>query len=804
MRNEKFDPFWFRNEKFCASCRTQAASHHTRNLPRITVATPAFRSGKYIRDTIESIRHQYYPNLEYLVYDSCSDDGTSEILSEYSFLDATIEKDNGQADALNKAFKRADGDIFTWLNADDIFAPWALWRMALAFKKSGADMVAGQVVLFSDEASVVRHTYGLPDGPLIEREILDLDGMWNTGQYFYQPEVFFTREIYNKAGGYVSEGLHYSMDYELWLRLAGAGAQISGIGAPITYFRKHEEQKTHAEEEFKAELKEVVRSYVPRRHDLPVHLGYEWSNTRPRIVMINDTGFQYGAGLGHRRIAEALRLQHCDVHCFSLAEDVGEANFTAVRDYEELILSMEALDPDAVIVGNLHGAERKHVWLSAIVERWKTFFFLHDFYMLSGRCAYPSGCSKFLDASCDANCPTPHEYPKLEPESISAAQSRKRRLVEHSNAWLLANSTYTAEVARNAMRGRGFSPLAAMDKVLVADLGINTQRFFPASAGEISELRTSLGIPGGRNVILMPSGDYNDPRKGGPEVWSLLAKLPSEKFHALVIGDGALPDGPIQEMVTQLPYQKDLEVLARYYRVADFVLTASRDETFGQTIVEGALSGSVPVSLGGGGALPEVCRAIEGSFHISRQVPREQAIEQVVEFLLRMADDPAALARRKLTVRLTAENSYSLEALSRRLHAAFKMSGIISERSLFPKIDLRLETDTPGVNVISGGSNITSDDQKLRNSLHAKLESLEDALLQKIDHAAHADALKLAYKKLALGIIEEFRHFIPKAQEQYSECADKLYKEDLSAISKNTPKLVATLKAFKDNEKLRR
>ncbi|CUK02565.1 Putative teichuronic acid biosynthesis glycosyltransferase TuaG [Ruegeria denitrificans] len=702
MKNNDFDPFWFRNKELCEALRVEAAFQPDKSLPRITVVTPAFRSGKYIRDTVESVYHQFYPNLEYLVYDSCSDDGTAEILSEYSFLDATIEKDNGQSDALNKGFKRATGDIITWLNADDIFAPWALWRMAMAFEESGADLVAGQVVLFSGNSSINLHTYGLSDGPLIEREILNLDGMWNTGQYFYQPEVFFTRDIYEKAGGYISENLHYSMDYELWLRMAGAGAKISGIGAPITYFRKHDEQKTHAEKAFKSELKEVVRNYVPKRNDPPVHPGYKFAQKRPRVVMINDLGFQYGAGVGHRRIAEALRLQHCDVHCFSLAEDASDENLTIIRDYESLVLAIEALDPDVVIIGNLHGAERKHIWLSAVLDRWKTLFCLHDFYMLTGRCAYPGGCAKAKEGTCDATCPTPLEYPKLEPGKISAALSRKRNLIRHPNAMLLANSEYTKKVAGDILLGSGFSEREIAGKILLAELGINTQRFFPASGDEIPEMRKSFGIPLEKRVILMPSGDYDDPRKGGAEAWSLLQKLPADQFHALVIGRGVLPKGLQQDMVTQVPYAKDLDRIADYFRISDFVLTASCDETFGQTIVEGALCGAVPISLGGGGALPEVCSAIKGSFQVSRLERKEQAIKETVGFLLGMANDPGALAERKLKVRLTAENKFSLGALSRRLHLAFKQSGIISERSLFPKVDLGLNTNTPPVTVLAG------------------------------------------------------------------------------------------------------
>ena len=184
--------------------------------------------------------------------DNCSSDGTREILDKYDFLEARITSDKGQADALNRAFGTAQGDILTWLNADDLFAPFALFKMALAFKEENADLIAGQVVLFEDGNAANRHIYSLPDGPLLERELLNLKGMWLTGQYFYQPELFFTKEIYERAGGYVDDKLFFSMDYELWLRMARAGAQIKTISTPIALFRKHQDQKTHDSQAFNA------------------------------------------------------------------------------------------------------------------------------------------------------------------------------------------------------------------------------------------------------------------------------------------------------------------------------------------------------------------------------------------------------------------------------------------------------------------------------------------------------------------------------------------------------------------------
>src|SRR3954471_8990177 len=93
----------------------------------MTVVTPSFNQGRFIQRTIESVLSQDVPRLEYLVFDAVSTDETSAVLREYSGrLTATIERDAGQADAVNKGLRAARGDIIGWLNSDDVYCPGAL------------------------------------------------------------------------------------------------------------------------------------------------------------------------------------------------------------------------------------------------------------------------------------------------------------------------------------------------------------------------------------------------------------------------------------------------------------------------------------------------------------------------------------------------------------------------------------------------------------------------------------------------------------------------------------------------------
>ena len=261
--------------------------------------------------TILSVLNQAYPEVEHIVIDGGSSDDTRRILDRYREQLAFVrsEPDKGQSQAINKGMNRATGEILTWLNSDDMLAPGALGAAALAFHTSGADMIAGVCQLFAGGKLVEQHLTSCEDGPLPLNDLLDLDGGWNAGQFFYQPEVMFKRSLWLKADGHLNEDLFYSMDYELWVRFAEAGAKLHVIGRPIAWFRLHEGQKTHDDSKFKAELVQFRDSYLERtgRSTKPRPVS-----DKPRrqlsVALLNDLGFQYGAGLAHQRFAEALSL----------------------------------------------------------------------------------------------------------------------------------------------------------------------------------------------------------------------------------------------------------------------------------------------------------------------------------------------------------------------------------------------------------------------------------------------------------------------------------------------------------------
>jgi glycosyltransferase involved in cell wall biosynthesis len=104
------------------------------DLPLVTVVTPSYNQGRFIRDTIESVLAQDYPNVEYIVVDGLSKDETAAVCAEYvDRLTFISEKDTGQSDAINKGFRLARGEIVAWLNSDDIFLPGAIGHVVEAF-----------------------------------------------------------------------------------------------------------------------------------------------------------------------------------------------------------------------------------------------------------------------------------------------------------------------------------------------------------------------------------------------------------------------------------------------------------------------------------------------------------------------------------------------------------------------------------------------------------------------------------------------------------------------------------------------
>ena len=290
--------------------------------PKISVITPSYNYGRFLEETILSVLHQGYPNLEYILIDGGSTDNSPAVIAQYqeSFAYSISEPDKGQSDAINKGFQRATGEILTWINADDMLAPGALYGMALAFWHSGADVVAGICEQYRDGRLIEKHMTSCGNGPLPLEELLDVEGSWVQGQFFMQPEAMFTKSIWERAGGHVKEDLFYSMDYEMWLRFALAGAKLHVIGRSVCHFRHHSDQKTALPENFMPELFRVRDTFAAEHQLIPAKKQLRGDPRHSlRIASVTDVGFKYGAGIGQKRVMNALAAAGHQIYSFAAA-----------------------------------------------------------------------------------------------------------------------------------------------------------------------------------------------------------------------------------------------------------------------------------------------------------------------------------------------------------------------------------------------------------------------------------------------------------------------------------------------------
>ncbi len=181
--------------------------------PLVTIVTPSYNQGHFIRATIESVLSQGYPNVEYIIMDGGSTDATAAVAAEYSSrLTFVSEKDRGQTHAINKGFQRAKGSIVAWLNSDDVYLPDAI-RHGVAGLEADPEVGAIYGEGFQiDYDGNVRQQFPFTEPFNLWRLTFVLD-------YVLQQSVFFRRSCV-EAVGWADESLHFGMDWDLLIRLA--------------------------------------------------------------------------------------------------------------------------------------------------------------------------------------------------------------------------------------------------------------------------------------------------------------------------------------------------------------------------------------------------------------------------------------------------------------------------------------------------------------------------------------------------------------------------------------------------------
>lgn len=226
---------------------------------KFSIVTPSFNSGRFIERTIRSVLDQGYPDLEYLVIDGGSTDDTLEILKRYGDRVWWLsEPDSGQPEAINKGLRRATGDVVAFLNADDIYEPRALVRVAEYFAEHPEVKWAyGKCRIIDENDREIRRPITLYKNLLLRRysyrKLL-------TENFISQPATFWRREAHDEVG-FINEAEHYAMDYEFWLRL-GQRYPAGVIPHYLAAFRMYDTSKSGslANPQFEDELR-IARAF---------------------------------------------------------------------------------------------------------------------------------------------------------------------------------------------------------------------------------------------------------------------------------------------------------------------------------------------------------------------------------------------------------------------------------------------------------------------------------------------------------------------------------------------------------------
>ena len=228
-------------------------------MPTLAIVTPSYNTGRYIGDAVRSVLTQDYPHVDYVVMDGGSTDGTVEVLRSFGpRLQWVSQKDAGQSDAINRGFARTRGDVLGWLNSDDTYAPGAFRAVAEVFAANpDVDVVYG-------DATYTDHL-GKHVADCLHVEPYSRQRLFDYTDFIVQPATFFRRRIFEKVGR-VDVSIHWAMDYDLWLRMAAAGAKFYYLRRVLAQFRWLADNKTATGGHRR--LDEIAR--ILRRHGRPL------------------------------------------------------------------------------------------------------------------------------------------------------------------------------------------------------------------------------------------------------------------------------------------------------------------------------------------------------------------------------------------------------------------------------------------------------------------------------------------------------------------------------------------------------
>ncbi len=207
---------------------------------KISIVTPSYNQGGFLEQTIQSVLGQGYPDLEYIIMDGGSTDNSTDIIKQYephlTYWQST--RDNGQADAINKGFARATGDILCWLNSDDMYLPGTLEAVSRYLSEKDEDTLQ---IVFGNclHMNMINRKEAFGSDVVHAYETHDI----LLNDFIIQPSSFWTRKTFEKVGP-LDEDMNYGFDWDWFIRAEKEGVVFRPVDDFFSVYRVHEQHKT--------------------------------------------------------------------------------------------------------------------------------------------------------------------------------------------------------------------------------------------------------------------------------------------------------------------------------------------------------------------------------------------------------------------------------------------------------------------------------------------------------------------------------------------------------------------------------
>lgn len=312
------------------------------------------------------------------------------------------------------------------------------------------------------------------------------------------------------------------------------------------------------------------------------------------IPFVNPTHNEEGCHSWHQIFSDQ---RYVPSHTFS------DGKLNKKQNWVEIISSvLQKEQPHIINLHNLHGSihfrEVPFEVLDAMASKSQLVFTLHDMWLLTGRCAYSTNCLKFIDETCNEECPTSNEYPQLTPNLIAKALRIKKDFFKrHPESVIVTPSKWLAsEVEKSFLKEL---------RIEVIPYGIDLSVYQPAQNRK--ELRNAMGIEDSEFVLLVAAANLSDPRKGMRLLWDALSRI-KDNFTLLIVGRReAIPQLPDNIKLIDLGFVNNQSEMSRIYSSADIFVTPTLADNLPCVLIESIACGTPCLGFNIGG-VPEVIR----------------------------------------------------------------------------------------------------------------------------------------------------------------------------------------------------